>query len=54
MAAIDALSCFAEHLPRKPYCTDDLIAGLQIRPLKTALQRAYIQPNGPGMVCKDR
>ncbi|OCX68677.1 replication initiation protein [Acidithiobacillus thiooxidans] len=50
MAAIDALSCFAEHLPRKPYCTDDLIAGLQIRPLKTALQRAYIQPNGPGMV----
>ncbi len=44
------LDRFAEHLPRKPYCTDDLTTGLQIRSLKNALQRAYIQPNGPGMI----
>jgi len=50
MATHNALSRFAEHLPPKPYCTDDLTAGLQIRPLKTALERAYIQQNGPGMV----
>lgn len=44
------LDRFAEHLPHKPYCTDDLTAGLQIRSLKTALQRAYIQHNHPGMI----
>ncbi|MDX5936793.1 replication initiation protein [Acidithiobacillus thiooxidans] len=41
---------FKKHLPPKPYCANDLSAGLQIRPLQTALQRAYIQQNGPGMV----
>lgn len=50
MTSNPALSRFAEHLPPKPYCTDDLGAGLQIRPLKMALHRAYIQHNGPGMV----
>jgi hypothetical protein len=42
-------SFFVAHLPTKPYCADDLSAGLQIRPIKTALGRAYIQHNGPGM-----
>ncbi len=50
MAAINAFSRFAEHLPRKPYCTDDLTAGLQIRPQPIALKRAYIQHNHPGMI----
>jgi hypothetical protein len=34
-------------LPRKPYCTDDLEAGLIIRPKKFALKKAYISPNHP-------
>lgn len=50
MKASDALSHFIEHIPNRPYCTDDLGAGLQIRPKATALQRVYLQPNGPGMV----
>ena len=41
---------FVEHLPYRPWCTDDLAAGLQIRPKATALQRVYLQHNGPGMV----
>ncbi len=45
-----ALERFLEHLPTRPYCTDDLTTGLQIRPKATALQRVYLQPNGPGMV----
>lgn len=46
----NALSPFIEHIPDRPYCTDDLGAGLQIRPKATALQRVYLQPNGPCMV----
>ncbi len=33
--------------PRRPYCTDDLAAGLRIRSLKQALTKAYIQVNPP-------
>jgi hypothetical protein len=33
--------------PRKPYCTDDLEAGLRIRSLQSALKRQYIQANPP-------
>ena len=36
------------RLPRKPYCTDDLTAGLMVRPLRIAIQKRYIQPNPPG------
>ena len=39
---------FLRQLPHKPYCTDDLTAGLGIRPLETALKRLYIQVNPPG------
>ncbi|CDQ11680.1 replication initiation protein [Acidithiobacillus ferrivorans] len=48
--ASNALSSFIKHIPDRPYCTDDLGSGLQIRPKATALQRVYLQPNGPGMV----
>jgi len=44
------LQPFRDHLPAKPYCTDDLSAGLRVLPLKAALGKAYIQHNGPGMV----
>lgn len=35
--------------PRRPYCTDDLSAGLAIRSLRQAISRAYIQVNPPRM-----
>lgn len=43
------LDFFGDHmrLPRRPYCTDDLSAGLRIRSLKSALTRRYIQANPP-------
>ncbi|MDA8113360.1 MAG: replication initiation protein [Acidithiobacillus sp.] len=44
------LKRFRDHLPIKPYCTDDLGAGLKILPLRYALGKAYIQHNHPGMV----
>ena len=37
---------FLALLPPKPYCSDDL-RRLNIRPAKTALKCAYIQPNDP-------
>lgn len=33
--------------PRRPYCSDDLEAGVRIRSLAQALQRPYIQANPP-------
>ena len=39
---------FLRQLPHKPYCTDDLAAGLRIRPLEMALKYLYIQVNPPG------
>jgi hypothetical protein len=38
---------FAELVPPRPYCTDRLGDGLRVRPRATALQRRYIQLNGP-------
>ncbi|MDH0574237.1 replication initiation protein [Pseudomonas fulva] len=40
----------ADRLPRKPYCTENLLHGLLIKPLKTAIRMRYIQPNPPGLV----
>ncbi len=37
----------SDRLPYRPYCTDDLSIGLTIRSQQEALQRLYIQPNGP-------
>ena len=40
---------FVELLPNKPYCSDDLINGLLIRPRQRAITYRYIQPNPPHM-----
>ncbi|MBU9348664.1 replication initiation protein [Burkholderia multivorans] len=37
----------AGRWPRKPYCTNDLAAGLRVRSLQTALTHSYIQANPP-------
>ncbi len=44
------LQDFFENLAHKPYCADDLLYGLQVRPKKTALNMQYIQGNQPCMV----
>lgn len=36
-----------ERWPRKPYCSDDLAAGVRIRSLEQALTKVYIQANPP-------
>ena len=41
---------FSDHLPRKPWCTNDLTAGLQVRPVQQALTHRYLQYNSPAMV----
>lgn len=38
-----------ERLPRRPYCADDLAAGVRIRGLEQALKCRYIQPNPPDL-----
>ena len=37
----------ADRLPRRPYCSDDLAAGLGIRSLRQAITQPYIQVNPP-------
>jgi len=44
------LEQFKVTLPHKPYCTDDLEAGLLIRQAKTAITKRYIQHNSPAFV----
>ena len=44
------LSDFFENLAHKPYCADELLYGLQIRPKKTAINMQYIQGNQPCML----
>ncbi|MCE5361525.1 MAG: replication initiation protein [Acidithiobacillus sp.] len=41
---------WVEHLPHRPYCTNDLGAGLRIRPIEQALAYRYIQHNPPAQV----
>lgn len=41
---------FVDHLPYKPYCSDDLAAGLQVRPAQQALTHRYLQYNSPATV----
>ena len=41
------LAQITDRFPNKPYCSDDLNLGLQIRPKQLALLRRYIQPNHP-------
>ena len=40
---------FFTNLAHKPYCADDLLYGLKIRPKKTAINMQYIQGNQPCM-----
>lgn len=42
---MEQLNLFKENLPRKPYCSDDLSAGLKIRSLDYAAAMRYIQHN---------
>lgn len=44
------LDLFETHLPLKPYCTDELEAGLFIRAKKSALIKKYIQHNQPTQI----
>ena len=44
------LADFFNNLAYKPYCADDLLYGLQIRPKKTAISMQYIQGNQPCMI----
>lgn len=41
------LEQFKDRLPNKPYCSDNLHLGLQVRPRHLALLKRYIQPNHP-------
>lgn len=41
------LAQITDRFPSKPYCSDDLQMGLQIRPKHLALLKRYIQPNHP-------
>lgn len=41
------LKTFETNLPKKPYCTDDLVYGLKIRNAETAITKRFIQPNSP-------
>ncbi len=50
LANSSSLLHFWANLPPKPYCSDDL-RRLNIRPAKTALKYAYIQPNDPYNTC---
>lgn len=40
---------YLRRLPHRPYCTDDLRAGLKVRPLGMARRYPYIQLNPPGI-----
>lgn len=44
------LSDFFTNIAHKPYCSNELLYGLQIRPKKTAITMPYIQANQPCMV----
>ncbi len=46
----EQLKNFEENLSKKPYCTDDLQYGLQIRSKNIAVTRRYIQHNKPTAV----
>jgi hypothetical protein len=44
------LDLFAARLPHRPYCSDDLAAGLHVRGRELAQRSRYIQPNPPASV----
>jgi len=44
------MQTFVDRLPHRPYCTDALDCGLQIRNAKTAIKKRYIQHNPPHLL----
>lgn len=46
----EQLKTFEDNLSKKPYCTDELQYGLQIRSKKIAVGRRYVQHNKPTSV----
>jgi len=46
-SATAQLDLFADTLPKKPYCTNDLSVGLKIRTIAHAIKHKYIQHNNP-------
>lgn len=46
----EQLVLFCERAPHRPYCTDDLAAGLSIRSKQDALKRRYVQHNPPSQL----
>ena len=41
------LEMFEQHVPDRPYCTDDFACGLRILPKPAAVRRRYVQPQPP-------
>jgi hypothetical protein len=41
---------FKDRLPHRPYCADDLSAGVRIRPAAKALEFRHVQPNPPSCI----
>jgi hypothetical protein len=50
MEQLDLFDTFALSLPNRPYCSDDLDAGLQIRDKLKAKTKKYIQANPPALI----
>lgn len=46
---IDKIGDYANILPKKPYCTDDLSKGLKVKTLKYAIEKKYLQINQPNL-----
>jgi hypothetical protein len=44
------LKPFFDHAPHRPYCTNNLAEGLQVRPFRKALAYRYLQANSPAQV----
>jgi hypothetical protein len=44
---MDVCTIFTNRLPRRPYCSNDPVSGLLVRPVAAALQQRHIQPNPP-------
>ena len=44
------LSLFVDRLPRRPYATNDLPSGLRVMPAVSALEKRYVQYNGPSTI----
>lgn len=45
-----ALTHFLSNLPHRPYCSNDLSTGVQIRRRDLAVAKSYIQPNPPALL----